>query len=220
MTTVFLISPARCNSVRAGQLVTSTTSAMAQRLRGPGAPLGEVFAYLSALYFRGKLTYAQRFATDVTGVRVMAPGLGLRDPNSVIFADDLQAMGTVEVESESFIRPLRRDADKLAARPGNVVLLGSIATGKYIKTLLEVFGERLVFPSSFVGRGDMSRGGLLLRAARDGNELEYVPVAGAKLKGSRPPKLPKLQRATIDSSADRSGDGIGVGVRVARSTKT
>ncbi len=221
MSTLFLISPARCSGERASMLCTSKTSAMAQRLRGPGAQLGDVFAWLSALYFRGKLTYARAFAKN--GVFVMAPGLGLRDPGSQIFTHDLEAMGQVAIESEAFIGPLRRDAERIKARAGartRAVLLGSIATGKYITTLLDVFGDRLVFPSSFVGRGDMSRGGLLLRAARDGEELEYVPIAGATLHGKRPPKLPKLQRAAIDASADRSGSGIATGVRVARSTKT
>jgi hypothetical protein len=203
-------------------LCTSKTSAMAQQLRGAGAQLGEVFAWLSALYFRGKLTYARAFATK--GVYVMAPGLGLRDPGSQIFTHDLESMGQVTIESDAFIGPLRRDAERIKLRAGKrtrAVLLGSIATGKYITTLLDVFGERLVFPASFVGRGDMSRGGLLLRAARSGEELEYVPVAGATLHGKRPPKLPKLQRATaIEASAERSGSGIETGVRVARSTKT
>ena len=35
----------------------------------------------------------------------------------------------------------------------------------------------------------MSRGGLMLRAAADGPELEYAPVLGAVRKGARPPKL-------------------------------
>lgn len=193
---------------------------MARQLRGPGATIGDVFAWLSALYFRGKLTYARAFAAEATDIRVMAPGLGLRDPNSLMFADDLREMGQVEVESDAFVRPLRRDTERLAPRASHIVLLGSIATGKYIKTLLDVCGERLVFPASFVGRGDMSRGGLLLRAARSGEELAYIPVAGATLNGKRPPKLPKLQRAAIDSSAARSEGGIGTGERVARSTKT
>ena len=44
------------------------------------------------------------------------------------------------------------------------VLLGSVATDKYVGPLLDVFGDRLYFPATFAGRGDMSRGGLLLRA--------------------------------------------------------
>jgi hypothetical protein len=69
------------------------------------------------------------------------------------------------------------------------VLLGSIATGKYVDVLLEVIGERLLFPTDFVGRGDMSRGALLLRAARDGKELIYEPVAGAIRRGRRARKV-------------------------------
>jgi hypothetical protein len=72
---------------------------------------------------------------------------------------------------------------------GEVVLLGSVATGKYVDVLLEHFGQRHCFPADFVGRGDMSRGGLLLRCAVDRSELTYISVAGAVRKGKRPPKL-------------------------------
>ena len=75
-----------------------------------------------------------------------------------------------------------------------VVLLGSIATSKYVEPLLEVFGDRLLFPAEFVGRGDMSRGGLMLRSARAGAELTYVPVAGATRRGPRPARLPRIKR--------------------------
>ncbi len=174
---------------------------MARLLRSEGARVGEVFTWLSALYFRGKLGYARRFARapgELPGALVMLPGLGLRPPDTIVSAADIGRMGAVEVESQAFLRPLRRDA--LAARGvygrrARVVLLGSIATGKYTEVLLEVFGPRLLFPGDFVGRGDMSRGGLLLRAARSGDELSYLPVAGATLRGPRPPRLPRLRRA-------------------------
>jgi hypothetical protein len=205
--TVFLISPARCGGERAAQLVASKRSELGMRLRAETASIGEVFSYLSALYFRGKLTYALRYgatAGPVPGALVMAPGLGLRAATARLSATMLQAMGEVDVESAAFVEPLRRDARLVeraigaerAVGPGaRVVLLGSIATGKYVETLLEVFGERLLFPEAFVGRGDMSRGGLLLRAARSGEELAYRSVAGATLRGTRPPKLPKLYPA-------------------------
>ena len=70
--------------------------------------------------------------------------------------------------------PLARDAQRLAKKLSaecEVVLLGSIATGKYVDVLLENFQHRLRFPADFVGRGDMSRGGLLLRCAVDKTEL-------------------------------------------------
>jgi hypothetical protein len=190
--TVFLLSPARCGGERAARLASSEPSALGQQLRAGEAPLGEVFAWLSALYFRGKLTYARRFGE----VLIMAPGLGLRPPQMKLTAALLRAMGEVEVESAGFIVPLRRHAALLARQATadpRVVLLGSIATGKYLDTLLDVFGERLLFPEAFVGRGDMSRGGLLLRAARSGDELAYRPVMGATRRGARPPRLPRTR---------------------------
>src|SRR6185295_17697354 len=66
------------------------------------------------------------------------------------------------------------------------VLLGSVATDKYVQPLSRVFGDRLLFPRDFVGRGDMSRGAILLRAARAGRELSYVPIAETKRHGQRP----------------------------------
>jgi hypothetical protein len=202
----FLLSPARCNSERAQLLVTSRRSAMAQRLRDGEAELGEVFAWLSALYFRGKLAYARRFARP-GGALVMAPGLGLAAPELALSTARFAAMAGVEVQSDAFVKPLVRDARRLARRfTGEVVLLGSIATGKYLDCLLEVFGARLVFPESFVGRGDMSRGGLLLRAAASGEELAYRAVEGATLRGRRPPRLGPNARPAVEpvaGAADR-----------------
>lgn len=205
--TVYLLSPARTNGERAGMLARSK-SELGQALRGEGAPLGDVFAWLSALYFRGKLAYAACFgrgACGVPGRLVMAPGLGLRAADASITVDDLRAMGSVAVESEAFVAPLRRDARLVRAcvPDARIVLLGSIATGKYLDTLLDVFGEQLLFPGCFVGRGDMSRGGLLLRAARSGEPLDYIAIRGAALHGARPPKLPKLPRT---SANERGGE--------------
>jgi hypothetical protein len=195
MSTVFLISPARCSSDRARQLLTSKRSELGARLWEHSVPIGELFTYLSSLYFRGKLAYAQRFGTGATGALIMAPGLGLRAPTTLLSAAMFRTMGTIEVESAAFVGPLVRDARLLAANAtARIVLLGSIATGKYLTSLLDVFGDRLLFPETFVGRGDMSRGGLMLRAAASGDELAYRPVAGAALHGARPPKLARRTR--------------------------
>ncbi len=178
------------------QLAHSPTE-LGVQLRAGTAALGDVFAWLSALYFRGKLAYARAFAEPSPGAAstlVMAPVLGLRPPETPISAAILQAMGTVEVESAPFVEQLRRDAIAVNAdirMDTQIVLLGSIASGKYVDTLVEVFGARLVFPEAFVGRGDMSRGGMMLRAAQSGVELTYAMVAGATRRGTRPPKLPK-----------------------------
>ncbi len=197
MRTVFLLSPARCSGRRA-QMLAASKSPLGEQLRARGAPVGDVFAWLSALYFRGKLAYGTAFGRAL----VMAPGAGLIAPATRITASDLRAMGEVDIESDAFVRPLRRHAKRLPARE-RVVLLGSIATGKYTKALLEVLGERLAFPAAFVGRGDMSRGGLMLRAAKSGEELEYTPVHGAVLHGRRPPKLAPLRYSRGRDSAAR-----------------
>ena len=163
---------------------------LAQRIREPGgAPIGDVFSFLSGLYFRGKLTYARAFANP-DEIRVITSNRGLVSPDSRITLTDLRGLsrGDIDPDKPGYRRPFLRDARAL---PDEVecVLLGSIATGKYADLLLDVFGPRLVFPEAFVGRGDMSRGGLMLRAARSGQELTYRPVLGAVRHGVRPPKL-------------------------------
>ena len=180
----------------------AATFDLAQRVRSEhGAPLGEVFSFLSGLYFRGKLTYAQALTParqHGSRIWVITTNSGLRSPNDAVTGHDLIGFSDVDIASgdERYLAPLTRDAERLAKtlpEAANVVLLGSIATGKYVDALIAIFGERLVFPAEFVGRGDMSRGGLLLRHAREGAPLAYIPVRGAVRRGSRPPKLPKLR---------------------------
>jgi hypothetical protein len=196
---VFLLSPASMNGQRAQILFRDEARfALAVALRSPeGAPLGHVFAFLSGLYFRGKLAYATRFSTG--SVYVITAAAGLVAPDVRVRRGDLlrHARVAIDASSRAFRRPLERDARRLRREldaDGEVVLLGSIATDKYVATLLAAFGERLLFPPDFVGRGDMSRGGLLLRAARAGRELSYQPVAGAVRHGKRPPKLDPATR--------------------------
>jgi hypothetical protein len=202
-TRVFLLSPARCDGQRAKMLFNPhATFELAATLREPdGAPLGEVFSFLSGLYFRGKLTYARAFATrprKVAPVQVITTSRGLLTPDSRVTLGDLVEFASVDIGAgvERYLTPLRRDIEELARaipKTATVVLLGSIATGKYIDALTATFGNRVVFPAEFVGRGDMSRGGLLLRRAREGVELDYIPVAGAVRKGKRPPKLERVR---------------------------
>ena len=200
--TVFLLSPAHCGGRRA-QLLFGSGAAfpLAARLRERGAPIGEVFAFLSGLYFRGKLAYGRAFARALAaphGVLVITPGLGLIDPDLVVTLDDLRAIAEVGVAPDEprFRAPLETHAAALAAMlagEDRVVLLGSIATGKYVDVIERHLDGRLRFPSEFVGRGDMSRGGLLLRCVDRREELTYVPIAGAVRHGPRPPKLEPLR---------------------------
>jgi hypothetical protein len=197
MTRVFLLSPAHAAGKRAELLLRDEASfPLATRLRGvQGIALGEAFSFMSGLYFRGKLAYAQRFARPPEGspgALVITANRGLLPADTPVRADDLRALGLVDIRAGDprYRAPLLADLDRLRAMPDlDPVLLGSVATGKYVDVLLEALGERLRFPAAFVGRGDMSRGGLLLRAARNGEELDYVPVHGAERRGPRPPRL-------------------------------
>ena len=196
---IFLLSPAYAGGERARMILREQAEfQLARTLRGKsGAPIADVFTFLSGLYFRGKIAYATAFARPAhrtPGVLVITPTRGLIDARTRIRLDDLREFARVDIdESDPRYRlPIERDAQRLAAKltaQSEVVLLGSIATGKYVEILLASFGERLRFPAEFVGRGDMSRGGLMLRCAADGQELSYIPVAGATVNGKRPPKL-------------------------------
>lgn len=201
---VFLLSPARCDGERAKLLIDPDgRSSLAVQLREPeGAPLGEVFSFLSSLYFRGKLTYARAFANPPEGAPsglVITADRGLVPPETPVRREDLVAFSNVDIGGgdERYLGPLRRDVAALAGTIGAstlVVLLGSIATGKYVDTLIDVFGARFRFPAEFVGRGDMSRGGLMLRCAAAGQPMTYLPLAGAARRGVRPPKLDPATR--------------------------
>jgi hypothetical protein len=196
---VFLLSPASCTGRRARMLLRPEAEfELAVRLRGPqGAMLGEAFAFISGLYFRGKLAYATAFGRPPAGVAaafVITPCEGLVPPDRVVSADQVRRFAEVDVSPDvpGYRDPLVRDARALAEKldgAAEVVLLGSIASAKYVDILSLCLGTRLRFPEEFVGRGDMSRGGLMLRCAAERRELEYVPIAGATRRGPRPPKL-------------------------------
>ena len=191
---IFLLSPARCDGERAKLILNPKAEfPLAKALREPpGVELGEAFSFLSGLYFRGKLAYARAFGSEML---VITTERGLVPPMTRVTRADLCAFAAVDIgaRDERYLAPLRRDVADLARREVEVVLLGSIATGKYADALIAALGERLLFPREFVGRGDMSRGGLLLRQVREGRELEYIPVAGAVRHGARPPKLAPLR---------------------------
>ncbi len=205
---VFLLSPANCGGRRARMVMSPAARfPLATQLRtDEGASLGEVFSFVSGLYFRGKLTYGRRFAlppdpTDPViagGVLVITPNAGLRSADTAVTLDALRAFAGVSIDlgNEAYRKALEQGARTLDEAVGpdcEVVLLGSIASGKYVEVLEPVFGDRLVFPSAFVGRGDMSRGGLMLRCVLDGVELDYVPIAGATRRGQRPAKLEPIK---------------------------
>jgi hypothetical protein len=196
---IFLLSPAYAGGRRAQMILSERAHfELAQKLRSEaGATIAEVFTFLSGLYFRGKIAYANAFACTSNGdcgVFVITPTRGLVDARSTITLSDLREFASVEIDEEDsrYRKPLEKSVRRLAkdlSPDCDIVLLGSIATGKYVDVFLNHFDKRLRFPAEFVGRGDMSRGGLMLRCAVDRTELEYISVTGAVLNGKRPPKL-------------------------------
>ena len=180
---VFLLSPANCGGIRAGYLMRKQASFdLAVRLRTQGASIAEVFSFMSGLYFRGKIAYAAAFARPPAGcggVHVIVPGRGFLAPETVIDLAELKRIARVPVDlaSRRYLKPMREHAERLGAELGDddaVVLLGSIATTKYLEPLGRAFGARLRYPEEFVSRGDMSRGALMLRCVKSGEELAYI----------------------------------------------
>jgi hypothetical protein len=196
---IFLLSPAYAGGRRAQVILSERAQfTLAKNLRRKrGATIADVFTFLSGLYFRGKIAYANAFACTANGtcgVFVITPTRGLVDAQTRITLDDLREFAAVDIDETDprYRKPLERSVRALAKNLSadcDIVLLGSIATGKYVDVFLKHFRNRLRFPADFVGRGDMSRGGLMLRCAADRQELEYLSVSGAVLNGKRPPKL-------------------------------
>lgn len=198
-----MLSPAFCGGKRSQLLLRSEAQfALAQRLRSEsGVTLGELFSFLSGLYFRGKLNYSCAFScppAGVPGTVVITPSRGLMVPTEPLHLESLQEFAEVEIglSEKRFREPLVQSAQGLALqlrKDCEVVLLGSIATGKYVDILASIFGDRLRFPAEFAGRGDMTRGGLLLRCVTEQRELAYVSLSGGARHGNRPRKLPRLR---------------------------
>ena len=192
--TVFLLSPANTSGLRAKQLTSPNANFDAAKLyrSQEGVPIAVAFAFMSALYFRGKIAYALHFA-DIENIRVIAPGYGQVPPDWRITSERMKTLAKtpVDVRKRNYRKPLERDALELAARiddDAQVVLLGSVASGKYVDILWPIFGSRLRFPAAFAGLGDMARGGLMLRAVRADRELGYT---------------------TLDAPRHRTGGGTG-----------
>jgi hypothetical protein len=203
-TRVFLLSPANCRGLRARQVLSpNATFSVAARLRTrQGVPIGELFAHMSGLYFRGKLTYAARFGPAY----VITPDRGLVRADAPVTRATLVEFGDADIHhsNPAYRQPLEKTTKKLLRQVGadaEFVLLGSIASDKYVQVLTSILGQKLLFPIDFVGRGDMSRGGLLLRAAAAGQELRYEPVIGAVRHGARPPKLEPIRYLRLTPGA-------------------
>ena len=201
---VFLLSPASCAGKRCAQLVARGADfELAVRVRDGGAPIGEVFSFLSSLYFRGKLAYARRFAAPPAGcpgVLVITAGRGLVPPETAITIARrarVQRACRSTRASAAMPQPLRDDArgsararsgghrDRAARQHRDAQVRRRAGRG--------VRPSRSLFPGDFVGRGDMSRGGLLLRAARAASSSATRRSTARERHGRRPAKLPRCR---------------------------
>jgi len=200
MSRIFLLSPAKTSGKRAAMALSQSAQFhLAKQLRSEtGVAIGEAFSFFSSLYFRGKLLYARHFgraSSQTESCYVITSAAGLISPDFPVTADVLGNYSQIPIDPSEprYREPLLRSAHELNSkleRSSSVVLLGSIATGKYVDILTECFGSRLLFPADFIGRGDMSRGGLLLRAVAASKELDYLAFAETTLRtGKRVPKL-------------------------------
>ncbi len=206
MTRLFLLSPANLNGLRA-KMVTSPRAkfelAVQYRSEG-GVPIGDAFAFMSSLYFRGKIAYARRFAVlspviGGDGIFIITSGYGLVPPDWRLNEERMKKMKKIDVDAatRSYTKPLKEHAEllkKALEDDAEVVLLGSIATGKYVDVLRPILGPHLRFPKLFAGLGDMARGGLMLRAARAGKELEYTTLDAPRHRApGTSGKMPKIE---------------------------
>ena len=208
---IFVLSPANLSGRRADLILRADARCdLGIRLRLAGAPLGEIFSFVSGLYFRGKLAYASAFSESEKAagdsVFIITSGHGLVSPGALTHTDQLREMADVPIHASNpqYRVPLERDLTRLAAEldeRDRVVLLGSVATPKYVDPLSNILGDRLMIPAAFIGLGDMGRGSLMLRAVRDAKELVYVSVTppGRKVTASS-------RAAAVDGKQQRNGE--------------
>jgi hypothetical protein len=192
MKRIFLLSPAHSGGKRAAMLTRpEATFELARQVQIGAASLGDVFAFCSGLYFRGKLAYARHFAEPpdgVPGVHIITPSRGLVAAETLVGTRDLSEFASIPVDRKEsrFTEPLKHSAEAISSVDSSeIILLGSVATGKYTETLLPILGKRLLFPVDFAGRGDMSRGSLLLRSVAANQELLYHPVTCVCPRGTK-----------------------------------
>jgi len=201
--TIFLLSPASTSGIRAKQFTSPNSKFEAARLyRSPeGVPIAMAFAFMSSLYFRGKIAYALHFAAPPEavggyGIYIIAPGFGLVPPDWRLTPERMKVMAKTPVDTakRNYRKPLEEHARELAENlepDARVVLLGSVASGKYVDILWPIFKQQLRFPTAFAGLGDMSRGGLMLRAVRAGRELEYTTLDAPRHRAGGDGKIPE-----------------------------
>ncbi len=204
---LFLLSPAYCGGRRAGYLLREgSTLPLAMRLAAGTLTLGEAFSFMSGLYFRGKLGYAQAFGRHETPALVITPTRGLLPPETLVTPASAARVRDVDVDADD--RPLSRGRSIAACgrsrdrcRPRRASSCwAALRPASTLTCSTRTFGERLHFPSDFVGRGDMSRGGLMLRCVAPGPSSTYTVVSS---RGAAPRHAP-AEAATASRDRDQT----------------
>lgn len=195
---IFLLSPANLSGLRAQQLASPRAKfEAAVRYRSPeGVPIADAFEFMSSLYFRGKIAYARHFADPPEGIFIITSGYGLVGPDWRLDEERMKRMKKIDIDvsARSYAKPLREHTNQLASMlqpDAQVILLGSVATGKYVDVLKPILGPWLRFPRVFAGLGDMARGGLMLRAVRANKELEYTTLDAPRHRTGGSGKMPE-----------------------------
>ena len=116
---------------------------LAAKLRAGAATLGEVYSFISGLYFRGKVAYSDAFGSapqDLPPAVVIVQGLGLLPLQTLMTAEKLTAAGAVSIERDhiAYRTALLRDAKAVKSASGascQFVLLGMTAQYDLISAL-------------------------------------------------------------------------------------
>ncbi len=151
---IFLLSPANARESEGQRLLHSTApSELAVRLRQSGVRLGDVYQHISSLYFRGKLSTHQVSAIPLSRLRACRyiTGTGLMLPETLIRFDEFRQLSAISIDAsnERYRQSLIADLMRLREMAGvhvDIILLGSIATSKYVDPIANVFGERVLVP--------------------------------------------------------------------------
>jgi hypothetical protein len=100
---VFLLSPAYCGGSEPRCFCQVAGNSISPSDAGRRATIGEVFSFLSGLYFRGKLAYGTKFGRSL----VITPGRGLLSPDTVVSMEELRAIAEigVTVDEPRYRRP-------------------------------------------------------------------------------------------------------------------
>jgi hypothetical protein len=127
---------------------------LAVKLRQGTATIGEIYTFMSGLYFRGKMAYAEAFRAAPPGIPpgvVIVPGVGLVPPETAVDVGQLRTVADVPVDEgnhvyRSALLRAARLLDEYAGSACSYVLLGSIASGKYTGRSLRFLASASCFP--------------------------------------------------------------------------